>query len=244
VIPPCAPHYSFQLTTADSDDADIDATVDYIRQLRRVDKVSLIGWSVGGPRAGTYAARHPDKVDRLLLYSPVYNRAEADRPGGRMPEQGVPLSVRSLAGFSNNWDTQIGCSNQFEPAIRNVITSEIARLDPVARDWGEGLFRAPVLNPHWGWNAAAAMQIQAPTLLIRGMLDTQIPETADRDLFSDLGIREKVFARVACASHFMLWETPHTILHRYSIEWLRDGTFAGEHSGAFVVDTQGLVKLE
>ncbi len=70
---PCPPRYAFQATTAESDWADIDAVVDYIRQLRRVDKVSLIGWSVGGPRAGGYAARYPDKVARLVMYSPVYN---------------------------------------------------------------------------------------------------------------------------------------------------------------------------
>ncbi len=125
-----------------------------------------------------------------------------------------------------------------------MIASEIVRLDPLARTWGDGLYRAPVLNPHWGWNSAMAMQIQAPTLIIRGALDTQVPETTNRDLYADLTVQEKVFARVACASHFMLWESQHNLLHRFSAEWLRSGSFAGARNGVFFVDTAGVVKPE
>src|SRR5438552_2702590 len=46
---PCAPSYGHALTTIASDWNDIDAVVDYIRALRRVDRVSLLGWSLGGP---------------------------------------------------------------------------------------------------------------------------------------------------------------------------------------------------
>lgn len=244
VTSPCAPRYAFQLTTIDSDWADIDAAVDYIRQKRGIPKVSLIGWSAGGPRAGGYAARHADKVDRLILYSPVYNRSEGNTPPPSVPAEGVPLSVRSVASFNANWDTQIGCQNQFDPAIRDVITSGVVRSDSVAHLWGEGLYRAPVLNPRWGWNATSAADIQAPTLIIRGALDTQIPEATSRELYADLTAPNKVLARIACASHFMLWEMQHGLLYRFSAEWLRSGTFGGSRRGVFSVDMQGTVKPE
>ena len=48
---PCAPSYAQQLTTIQSDWDDIGAVVDHLRTTRRVDKVSVIGWSLGGPRA-------------------------------------------------------------------------------------------------------------------------------------------------------------------------------------------------
>src|SRR5262247_732850 len=70
----CAPSYSRNLTTIASDWNDIDAVVDYIRSLRHVERVSLVGWSLGGPRAGGYAARHPEKVQRLVLLAPAYGR--------------------------------------------------------------------------------------------------------------------------------------------------------------------------
>ncbi len=52
---PCPPSYPFRLTTSQSDWDEIDTVVDYVRQLRGVDKVNLIGWSIGGPRMGGFA---------------------------------------------------------------------------------------------------------------------------------------------------------------------------------------------
>src|SRR5882757_8229404 len=52
----CAASYPYQLTTIASDWNDIGAVVDYIRTLRHVDQVNLVAWSLGGPRAGGYAA--------------------------------------------------------------------------------------------------------------------------------------------------------------------------------------------
>src|SRR2546425_6396811 len=56
---PCAPSYPRQATTMASDWNDIAAVVDYVRALRRVDRVSLVAWSLGGPRAGGYTSQHP-----------------------------------------------------------------------------------------------------------------------------------------------------------------------------------------
>src|SRR2546426_6493485 len=35
-------------------------------------RIDLIGWSRGGWRAASYAAHHPEKIDKLLLLAPVY----------------------------------------------------------------------------------------------------------------------------------------------------------------------------
>src|SRR5207302_8344394 len=59
---PCAPSYNHALTTIASDWNDIGAVVDYVRALWKVDKVSLLAWSLGGPRAGGLTAPHPEKV--------------------------------------------------------------------------------------------------------------------------------------------------------------------------------------
>ena len=57
----CSPSYPHQLTTIASDWNDIDAVVNHVRALRHVDRVSLVAWSLGGPRAAGYAAQHPDR---------------------------------------------------------------------------------------------------------------------------------------------------------------------------------------
>ena len=69
------------MTTIASDWNDIGAVVDYVRALRHVEKLNLVGWSLGGPRAGGYAAQHPENA-QLVLLAPAYNRdGRADAAG-------------------------------------------------------------------------------------------------------------------------------------------------------------------
>jgi pimeloyl-ACP methyl ester carboxylesterase len=242
---PCTASYPFNLTTSQSDWDEIDTVVDYMRRLRDVGKVSLIGWSLGGPRTGGYAARHPEKVERLVQYAPLYNRQEPTDPPNMLPEPGVPLQVRTIASAFMTWDGQVHCENQFVPAVRDAIRSTILEFDPLGSTWGtEDLWRSPVQNTRWGWNAAFAEQVQTPTLVIRGDLDMQAPEADVRALFADLGTTQKVFVHVACAAHQLVWETQHMILLRASSEWLRHGTFVGHDSGSFAVDADGTVHEE
>jgi pimeloyl-ACP methyl ester carboxylesterase len=56
IAAPCLASYPQQMTTLTSDWHDIDAVVDRVRALRHVAKLSLLGWSLGGPRAAGYAA--------------------------------------------------------------------------------------------------------------------------------------------------------------------------------------------
>src|SRR5205823_5923137 len=77
---PCAPSYAHQLTTIQSDWDDVGAAVDYVRALRHVEKISLVAWSLGGPRAGGYAGQHPDKIQKLVLLAPAYNRNVSATP--------------------------------------------------------------------------------------------------------------------------------------------------------------------
>src|SRR5688572_10508363 len=48
----CQAKHDAQLTTIATEWHDLDAVVEYIRKLRDVPRVSLVGWSMGGPRAG------------------------------------------------------------------------------------------------------------------------------------------------------------------------------------------------
>jgi pimeloyl-ACP methyl ester carboxylesterase len=242
----CPHSYAFRLTTSQSDWDEIDTVVEYIRELRHVNKVSLVGWSLGGPRAGGYAARHADKVKRLLLYAPFYDRNEPTNPPDAIPEPDVPLMVRTVAAFFSNWDSQVQCTNQFDPAVREAVRATLLAFDPLGRTWGtppDSLWRAPVQNTRWGWNPVYAALIEAPTLLIRGDLDTQVPVEQVRALYDDLiGVPDhKVFVHVACAAHQLVWENQHMILLRASAEWLRDGTFAEQRGGSYFVDVNGNV---
>jgi pimeloyl-ACP methyl ester carboxylesterase len=237
----CAPRYPYRLSNSQSDWDEIDTVVNYLRELRGVDKVSFVAWSRGGRRVGGYTARHAEKVERLFLIAPgVYNRFEPSDPPPVLPEPGVPMTVQRVDIFPG-WDAQLGCKDQFTPAIRPVISSTILEFDPQGSTWGEvGVRRSPV-QTLWGWNQTFALQVEAPTLVIVGDLDTT---QGIRDLFEDLGAKQKVFVQVDCASHSLLWENQHMIMLRASEEWLRDGTFNGEPTGSFAVDVNGRVRKE
>ena len=101
-------------------------------------------------------------------------------------------------------------------------------------------------NTRWGWNPASAALIEAPTLLIRGDLDTQVPVEQVKGLYEDLvGVHNhKVFVHVACAAHQLVWENQHMILLRASAEWLRDGKFAAQSTGSYFVDANRQVYPE
>ena len=114
VAAPCAPGYPHTLTSMASDWADIDAAVDYVRTLRRVDRVSLVAWSRGGPRAGGYASQHPDKVRRLVVLAPAYDRATRANAAEPTLADGVPMNTQSRQDFDANWDRQVGCAEQYD----------------------------------------------------------------------------------------------------------------------------------
>src|SRR5215471_12287228 len=136
IASPCASSYSRNLTTIASDWNDIDSVVDYIRGLRHVDRVSLIGWSLGGPRAGGYAARHPDKVQKLVLLAPAYGRMSSAEAPAVVPAEGVAMNTQSHDEFTANWDRQVGCSEQYDVGAAQSVWANMLQSDPVGATWG------------------------------------------------------------------------------------------------------------
>src|SRR5262249_7387280 len=98
----CEPSYPNQLTTLASDWNDIGAVVDHIRALRHVDKISLLAWSLGGPRAGGYAGQHPEKGLKLVLLAPACNRSASANPPTQGPAKGGALTTPSHGDFHAN----------------------------------------------------------------------------------------------------------------------------------------------
>jgi pimeloyl-ACP methyl ester carboxylesterase len=230
VTAPCAPSYPHALTTIASDWNDIDGVVDYIRSLRRVDKVTLFGWSLGGPRAGGYAGQHQEKVSKLVLLAPAYNRQANANPPATLPADGVPMNTQSRQEFTANWDRQVGCPDQYDQAASDVVWSQMLESDPVGATWGPGVRRAPQTTT-WGWTPALAGKTQIPTLLFAGVHDKQVPPERVRDLYADLGAKDKVFVDLACSSHNAMWERNHLLMFRASLEWLTAGTVNGSKTG-------------
>jgi pimeloyl-ACP methyl ester carboxylesterase len=226
---PCKASYPSRLTTIASDWNDIGAVVDHLLTLRGVEKVSLLAWSLGGPRAGGYASQHPEKVERLVLLAPAYALDGGERPS-KVPADGAVMSTQSHADFTTGWDRQVGCPAQYEPAVSDAVWSSMLASDPVGATWGPGVRRAPLVTS-WGFGSAVVSKMQTPALLVSGVHDAQVSMERVRALYKDLGSEEKVFIDLACSSHNAMWEKNHLLLFESSLEWLSKGTVQGKREG-------------
>jgi pimeloyl-ACP methyl ester carboxylesterase len=227
---PCAPSYAFAATTVESDWHDINTVVDYVREIRNVEKVHLVAWSLGGPRAGGYTALYPEKVSRVVLLAPAYNRNSAGARPASIPVPGAAFTKQSQSDFTSGWDRQVACRDQYAPEVSAAVWQAMLESDPVGATWGQGVRRAPNTTT-WGWTRKVLASTATPMLVVAGILDLTIPASRVNDMYSDLGASEKVLLDLGCASHNAMWESNAPILFDASLQWLRDGKVDGQSSG-------------
>lgn len=69
-----SPHQNLPVVRADQVMRDIDVAVDYIRSKRKVDKINIVGYSIGASWSALYATLHPEKVGKLVMYGAIYGK--------------------------------------------------------------------------------------------------------------------------------------------------------------------------
>lgn len=227
---PCPPSYPFAATTIASDWDDINAVVDWLRDFRDVEKVHMVAWSLGGPRAAGYAAQYPDKVGKLVLLAPAYGRDRSGSPPDNLPAPGAAFTKQSANDFTNNWNRQVGCDNQYEANVKTAIWQDMLASDPVGATWGTGIRRAPRTTT-WGWNKDMVAATHNPMLIISPTHDAQVRPASVRALYEDLGAAQKVLLDLGCTSHNAMWETNRVILFDATVQWLRDSNVDGTNAG-------------
>lgn len=238
----CAPSHAYELTSSATDLNEIDSVVDYVRELRGVERVSLIGWSLGGARTGGYAARHPDKIDKLIVFAPVYRPSEPAQPEQAFPAPGVPMTLQTHDALMNErWGSAVACDDQVEPAARDAAWRTILSYDSFGSVWGPrpGVMRVRTAR-YWGWNEDAAARVQAPTLIMVGRQDGLLE--AGRSLYDDLaGAAGRVLVEMECATHFAIWEaSQYKFMHEASRAWLDSAQFRGSEEGRYTVGFGGV----
>ena len=227
----CPPSYAFATTSMDSDWHDIDAVVEYIRELRGVDKVHLVGWSQGGPRTGGYAARNPDKVANIVQLAPAYF---ADVPAelNSVDMSGAAMTKQSRDDFFSNWDRQVGCEGQYDMAVGETIWADMLASDPVGATWGTGVRRAPRAAT-FGWGRQEVSGMTAPLLMVAGTHDGQVNPQLVKNLYNDYG-GPKLYLEMSCASHNAMWERDAQQLFEATYQWLTTTSYDGMSGGMVV----------
>lgn len=235
------PRYPYKLVSSQTEWDELETVIGWIRKARGVDKVSLVGWSTGAPRAGGFAALHPEQVDKLVLFGPAPYFPRDEAPA-EMPEPGAPAILQSKEFLLHRrWQDHVKCEGQLEdPEVCNAVWRELMAVDEVGARWGangEGIMRAPN-RTNFGWRANLA-RIKAPTLMLLGEYDNYAKRL---EAWRGLGVDHKLFIKVACASHFMQFERGRHLLYRATESWLKEGSVDGEKRGEFAADAAGKIE--
>ena len=241
LLAPRKPDYPHELVTIRHNWDEIGTVVDYLRRHFRVKRVSLVGWSAGCPRVGGYAALHPEKVDRVVLFA-----GGKPRHGLKIPEQpgpGSPIKLQTRESLEKKrWDPAVRSPDQVEPGIRDIVWKQTMDWDRIGAGWGPtgGVMRIPN-RTDFGWTPGLAAKLSAPTLIMTGEFDNPEDRIA---VYEQIGARYKAFLKIACGSHFIQWEKQHGVLFAASLEWLSTGKLRDKRTGRFSVNADGNYQFE
>ena len=236
---PCAPRYPFKLVSSQTEWDEVEAVANYLMRLRGVKKISMVGWSTGTPRIGGYAAKNPDKVERIVFLAPAPFFAD-DKPPATFPEPGAPVILQTRERLEKErWLADVKCDGQIDDdSVRDVMWRELMKEEGVGATWVPGgLMRAPN-RMNYGWRENVP-KIQAPTLIVLGEFDNF---ERRQDSWKALTVKDKLFVKVACGSHYLQYEKNRKALHAATLEWLRRGTVNGQRSGSLSADATGNIR--
>ncbi len=181
--------------------ADLEAVV----EATRLERFALLGLSKGGALAVAYAARHPERVSRLILYG-AFARGRENRslaPEQRLQTQVMADLIRVGWGQESPAFRQVFASLFIPGASLELLRAfdELQRVSASAEN-AVRIFRAsgPVDVRH------LATQVQAPTLVMHARGDQRVPYAEGRLLATLIpGAR---FVTLESQNHILLADEP------------------------------------
>ena len=200
------------IATTDVAVRDFTSAVDFIIRRRSLPKINLMGWSWGTVITAAYAADHPDKVERLVLFGPPWVRAAppapSSRPLGAYIETPMSRSrERMQAGAPEDKKNELMPSSRFE-----AWSSAVLATDPLGSKQNPPVLRSPsgVFQDNRDyWDAGKPYydpwKIKAPTLLVVAEWDYRVPDA--QELFRKLPNRiEKRLVQIGEGTHVVMLE--------------------------------------
>lgn len=212
---------------------DVAAAVEFIRKRRGVDKVVLLGWSWGTTVMGKYTTQNNDKVDKLVLYAPQWNRSTPALIGGN--EAKIPAyrtvsksaaKERWLAGVPPDKKATLIPAGWYE-------AWEAATFDTDQKGPAPGTLRAPngiLLDNREFWTAQKALYdpalIRVPTFIAHAEWDADLPSYMPQQYFAKLvNVPYKAFLEIGEGTHTVLMEKNRMVLFR-GVQAFLDGGMA------------------
>lgn len=206
------------LGRADSASEQVERAVRYITAQQGVDQVSIVAHSWGTIAACLFATKHPDAVERLVLFGPI-----AQREAGALPQR-IP-AWRDLT-LQQQWDRFIedvppGMATPFDRKHFDDWGSLYLDSDPGSRERSPASVRVPNgpiedIGAAWaGQLAYDPRLIRAPVAIVRGEWDGVVPDADARRLFDSLQASPiKSDVKIVRATHLMHLESGRHPLYR------------------------------
>jgi pimeloyl-ACP methyl ester carboxylesterase len=173
---------------------DVGSAVDHILQKRKVSKINLMGWSWGTAIMGMYTTEHNDKVNRLVLYAPLWLFNSPPIIGGDGPLGAYRLvskdsaRERWLKGVAEDKRADLIPAGWFEQwADATWATdAESAKQNPPMLRAPNGVLAD--LRAYWlvGKPQYDPGNIRVPTLLIHAEWDADLPSYQAQNFFTRL----------------------------------------------------------
>src|SRR3979411_2176109 len=203
------------IATTDVAVKDVGSAIDFILQRRGVSKLSLLGGSGGPWTSGAYTADHNDKVDRLVLYAPVWLRT-APPPQAAPPPLGAyvaaPMATarqRVRAAAPDDRKNDLRPASWFEAWSAAALAS-----DPVGSTQEPPVLRSPAgvfQDNRTYWDAGKPYydpeRIKVPTLVVSAECAQVTPSQAAQALFHKLPSGpNKRLVEIGEGTHFVMLE--------------------------------------
>ena len=178
------------IVTTDVAIRDVGAAVDYVLQLRGLAKLQLMGWSWGTAIMGGYTAGHNDKVERLVLYAPLWLRNAPPATGGASGPLGAYRAVTKEAAKQRwlNGVPQDKVADLIPAGWFDTWANATWATDPMSAE--SGLLRAPNgvihdVRNYWmaGKPTYAPGEIRVPTLVVGAEWDHDTPPSEAQTVF-------------------------------------------------------------
>ena len=219
-----APELSPPFATTEEAMRDVDAVVEFIRKRRGVDKVNLIGWSWGTAIMQWYTSLNSPKVEKLVLFAPVWIRQTASLvqtgPGPTPAYRNVSMDqakTRWLTGVAPDKQATLIPAGWFEAWSAATLAT-----DPVGSRQTPPVLRAPngvVADGLRYWANGVipwkVEDIRVPVLLVKGEWDVDTPAYMAQALFPKLvNAPYKRYVEIGEGTHTIIMEKNRMALFR------------------------------
>jgi len=205
---------SAPVVTTDDGMRDFGAVVGHILERRGIARLNLMGWSWGTVIAGAYSAKHPDRVERLVLCAPLWLRRV---PGGlRVDGQMGAYRCVTFEAAKQRWLNGVPADRHQDvipPGVLEAWWKANMEADPVGATLSPSAVRAPsglLVDALQYWEADTRYYdpaaISAPVLMVVGDWDVDTPAYMAQAILTRLGSRNKRLVIVGEGTHHLMLE--------------------------------------